>query len=82
MQEAVKNLLLVLVTLFPMVDPLGGSPFFSGADQGILTGEARKALSWRVAVNSFFLLVATYFVGLTCSPFLGFRCQWCRSAEA
>jgi small neutral amino acid transporter SnatA (MarC family) len=28
MQEAAQNLLLVLVTLFPIVDPIGGSPFF------------------------------------------------------
>ncbi len=27
------------------------------------TPEARKALSWRVAINSFFLLIASYFVG-------------------
>ena len=28
MQEAAQNVLLVVVTLFPIVDPLGGSPFF------------------------------------------------------
>jgi small neutral amino acid transporter SnatA (MarC family) len=73
MQEAAKNLLLVLVTLFP-VDPLGGSPFFLVLTREY-SPEARKALSWRIAVNSFFLLVATYFVGtygLTCSPFWDF----------
>ena len=80
MQEAATNLLLVLVTLFPIVDPLGGSPFFLALTREY-SPEARKALSWRIAVNSFFLLVATYLSGLTCSPFLGFRCQWCRSAE-
>ena len=80
MQDAAKNILLVLVTLFPIVDPLGGSPFFLALTREY-SPEARKALSWRIAVNSFFLLVATYLSGLTCSPFLGFRCQWCRSAE-
>src|ERR1700735_4596186 len=70
MQEAVKNLLLVLVTLFPIVDPLGGSPFFLALTSEHSPGE-RKALSWRIAVNSFFLLVATYFVGTYVLAFFG-----------
>jgi multiple antibiotic resistance protein len=64
MQEATKNLLLVLVALFPIVNPLGGSPFFLALTWEYAP-EARKTLSWRTAVNSFFL----------CSPFLEFRCQ-------
>ena len=81
MQEAAKNLLLVLVALFPIVDPLGGSPFFLALTRDYAP-EARRALSWRIAVNSLFLLIGSYFVGtyiLAC--FLGFRCQSCRSAE-
>src|SRR6202034_1849944 len=70
MQEAVTNILLVLVTLFPIVDPLGGSPFFLALTREY-SPEARKALSWRIAVNSFFLLVATYFVGTYVLAFFG-----------
>src|SRR3984885_4282170 len=70
MQDAVQNLLLVLVTLFPIVDPLGGSPFFLALTREY-SPEARKALSWRIAVNSFFLLVATYFVGTYVLAFFG-----------
>jgi multiple antibiotic resistance protein len=70
MQEAATNLLLVLVTLFPIVDPLGGSPFFLALTREY-SPEARKALSWRIAVNSFFLLVATYFVGTYVLAFFG-----------
>src|SRR6202046_4431538 len=70
MQEAVKNLLLVLVTLFPIVDPLGGSPFFLALTRDY-SPEARKSLSWRIAVNSFVLLVATYFVGTYVLAFFG-----------
>jgi len=70
MQEAAQNILLVLVTLFPIVDPLGGSPFFLALTRDYST-EARKALSWRIAVNSFFLLVATYFVGTYVLAFFG-----------
>jgi multiple antibiotic resistance protein len=70
MQEAAQNILLVLVTLFPIVDPLGGSPFFLALTREY-SPEARKALSWRIAVNSFFLLVATYFVGTYVLAFFG-----------
>jgi multiple antibiotic resistance protein len=70
LQEAAKNLLLVLVTLFPIVDPLGGSPFFLALTREY-SREARKALSWRIAINSFFLLVATYFVGTYVLAFFG-----------
>src|ERR1700723_2093099 len=70
MQEAVKNLLLVLVTLFPIVDPLGGSPFFLELTREY-SPEARKALSWRIAVNRLLLLVATHFVGTSVLAFCG-----------
>jgi small neutral amino acid transporter SnatA (MarC family) len=42
MQEAAQNLLLVLVTLFPIVDPLGGSPLFLALTREY-SPEARKA---------------------------------------
>jgi multiple antibiotic resistance protein len=70
MQEAAKNLLLVLVALFPIVDPLGGSPFFLALTREYAP-EARKALSWRIAVNSFFLLIGSYFVGTYILAFFG-----------
>src|SRR3981081_81251 len=70
MQEAAKNLLLVLVALFPIVDPLGGSPFFLALTREYAP-EARKALSWRIAMNSFFLLIGSYFVGTYVLAFFG-----------
>src|ERR1700758_5646197 len=70
MQEAAKNVLLVVVTLFPIVDPLGGSPFFLALTREY-SRDARKALSWRIAVNSFVLLFATYFVGTYVLAFCG-----------
>jgi multiple antibiotic resistance protein len=70
MQEATKNLLLVLVALFPIVDPLGGSPFFLALTRQYAP-EARKALSWRIAINSFFLLVGSYFIGTYVLAFFG-----------
>jgi len=70
MQEAAKNLLLVLVALFPIVDPLGGSPFFLALTREYAP-ETRKSLSWRIAVDSFFLLLGSYFVGTYVLAFFG-----------
>jgi multiple antibiotic resistance protein len=70
MLEAAKSILLVLVALFPIVDPLGGSPFFLALTKEYAP-EARKVLSWRIAINSFFLLVGSYFVGTYILAFFG-----------
>src|SRR5258708_237846 len=70
MLEAAKSLLLILSALFPIVDPLGGSPIFL-----VMTSEyspsMRRALSWRIAMNSFFLLVGSYFIGTHILSFFG-----------
>jgi multiple antibiotic resistance protein len=70
MLEAAKSLLLVLSALFLIVDPLGGSPFFLALTSEYAR-EARKALSWRIAMNGFFLLVGSYFVGTYILAFFG-----------
>jgi multiple antibiotic resistance protein len=70
MMEAAKSLFLVLSALFPIVDPLGGSPFFLALTREYAP-EARKELSRRIAVNSFFLLVGSYFVGTYILAFFG-----------
>jgi multiple antibiotic resistance protein len=70
MLEAAKNILLILTALFPIVDPLGGSPFFLALTREY-SPEARKGLSWRIAVDSFFLLVGSYFVGTYILAFFG-----------
>ena len=56
MVEAAKSLFLIISALFPIVDPLGGSPIFLALTKEY-TPEARQALSRRIALNSFFLLV-------------------------
>jgi len=70
MAMAVKAFLLVLSALFPIVDPLSGSPIFLA-----LTSEyspaMRRVLALRVAVDSFFLLVGSYFVGSHVLAFFG-----------
>jgi multiple antibiotic resistance protein len=70
MAEVGKNLFLILSALFPIVDPLGGSPIFLALTREYSSG-ARKALSWRIAMNSFFLLVGSYFIGTHVLAFFG-----------
>src|SRR6201993_122377 len=70
MLEAAKNLFLIVSALFPIVDPLGGSPFFL-AMTNEYRPEVRRALSWQIALNSFVILVASYFVGTYILAFFG-----------
>lgn len=70
MVEAGKSLFLILSALFPIVDPLGGSPIFLAMTREYSAG-TRKALSWRIATNSFFLLVGSYFIGTHILSFFG-----------
>jgi len=56
--DAVKVFLLTLSALFPIVDPLAGSPIFLAMTQEY-SPETRKALAWRVAINSFLLMVGS-----------------------
>jgi len=68
--EAGKSILLVISALFPIVDPIGGSPVFLG-----LTKEfprpSRKLLARRISLNSFFLLVASFAIGSHVLAFFG-----------
>jgi multiple antibiotic resistance protein len=70
MIEAAKSLFLILSALFPIVDPLGGSPIFLLMTRDY-SPSTRKALSWRIAMNSFFLLVGSYFIGTHILSFFG-----------
>jgi multiple antibiotic resistance protein len=70
MIEAAKNLFLILSALFPIVDPLGGSPIFLAMTREY-SPATRRALSLRIAMNSFFLLVGSYFVGTHILSFFG-----------
>src|SRR5579872_1813860 len=70
MSEAVKTLLLTISALFPIVNPLGGSPIFLARTDGYPTG-ARRALAQQVALNSFFVLVGSYFIGSYILEFFG-----------
>ena len=70
MGDAVRIFLLTLSALFPIVDPLAGSPIFLATTQGY-SPRTRGTLAWRVALNSLILLVASYFVGAHVLNFFG-----------
>jgi multiple antibiotic resistance protein len=68
--EAGKTLFLILSALFPIVDPLGGSPIFLAMTREY-SRSTRRALSLRIAMNSFFLLAGSYFIGTHVLSFFG-----------
>ena len=79
MVEAAKSLFLILSALFPIVDPLGGSPIFLSMTRDY-SPAIRKELSWRIAMNSFFCWSARILSGRTFCASLEFRSRWCKSA--
>lgn len=68
--QAVETTILFLSALFPIVNPLGGSPIFL-----TLTREyspvSRRLLAQRVALNSFILLVVSGLIGSHILAFFG-----------
>jgi len=68
--EAAKNILLILSALFPIVNPLGGSPVFLAMTHDYHRS-ARRLLARKVAVNSFVLLVASFLTGTHILHFFG-----------
>ena len=70
MTEAAKNLFVFLSALFPIVDPLGGSPIFLTMTRHN-SPQTRRELALRIAINSFYLLVGSYFIGTHILSFFG-----------
>jgi len=70
MTQTLKSILLIVSALFPIVNPLGGSPIFLSLTRDY-SASARRALSRRIAMNSFFLLVGSYLIGTHVLAFFG-----------
>ena len=70
MGDAIAVFLLTLSALFPIVDPLAGSPLFLAMTQEY-SPQTRRVLAWRVALNSLVLMVGSYFVGAHVLNFFG-----------
>src|SRR5579863_2728540 len=68
--EVAKSILLILSALFPIVNPLGGSPIFLALTLEY-PASARMALARSVAINSFFLLIASFLIGTHILAFFG-----------
>jgi multiple antibiotic resistance protein len=68
--ELINSFLLVYAALFPIVNPVGSAPIFLGLTRHC-TEKERASLAWRVAVNGFFLLLASLLVGSHVLEFFG-----------
>jgi multiple antibiotic resistance protein len=68
--EVVKSTILILGALFPIVNPLGNSPIFLALTRDY-PSSARALLSRQIAVNSFLLLIASFFIGTHVLSFFG-----------
>ena len=68
--ETAKSILLIVSALFPIVNPIGGSPVFLLLTQDY-SKESRKLLARRVAINSFVLLIVSMVVGTHILSFFG-----------
>ncbi|MGB7848601.1 MAG: MarC family protein [Candidatus Acidiferrum sp.] len=70
MTPLLKSTFLVLTALFPIVNPLGGAPLFLSLTH-YYSSEERRMLSWRIALNSIVLIVASYLIGTHILMFFG-----------
>jgi multiple antibiotic resistance protein len=68
--EVAKSTLLILSALFPIVNPLGGSPVFLALTRDY-PRPMRRALARQVALNSFVLLIASFLIGTHILHFFG-----------
>jgi multiple antibiotic resistance protein len=67
---AVNAFFLVYAALFPIVNPIADAPLFLGLTE-FCTDAQRIALARRVAINSFFLLIGSMFIGSHVLEFFG-----------
>jgi multiple antibiotic resistance protein len=68
--QLAQSILLVVSALFPIVDPIGGSPVFLSLTFNYDT-KTRRLLARRIAINSFILLVASFAIGSHVLSFFG-----------
>ena|SRR5271170_2576499 len=68
--QLLKTTALVLTALFPIVNPLGSAPIFLSLTR-YYSEQQRKLLSRRIALNSIWLIVVSYFIGTHILAFFG-----------
>jgi hypothetical protein len=70
MTEAFNTFLLVFAAIFPVVNPPGSALVFLGLTRGA-TPEIRRILAWRIARNSFCILICSLLLGALILKFYG-----------
>ena len=70
MIQTAKSILLVVSALFPIVDPIGGSPVFLSLTRQY-SPQTRRLLARRIAMDSFILLVISFTIGSHVLSFFG-----------
>jgi multiple antibiotic resistance protein len=70
MIQTAKSILLIVSALFPIVDPIGGSPVFLSLTRDY-PQPTRRLLARRIAVDSFILLVGSFAIGSHVLSFFG-----------
>ena len=70
MSSALNIFFLVFAAIFPVVNPPGSALVFLGLTRDA-AHEIRRILAWRVARNSFFVLVCSFFLGALVLKFYG-----------
>jgi multiple antibiotic resistance protein len=70
MSDLLKNTLLVVGALFPIVNPIGNTPIFLSLTRG-LSGHGRAALSRMIAFNGLMLILTSIFIGTHILAFFG-----------
>jgi len=70
LSDLVKNVLLVVGALFPIVNPIGNTPIFLSLTRG-LSDRGRAALARIIAVNGLILIVTSIFIGTHILAFFG-----------
>jgi len=70
MTSALNIFFLVFAAIFPVVNPPGSALVFLGLTRDA-SHEIRRILAWRVARNSFFVLVYSFFLGALVLKFYG-----------
>jgi multiple antibiotic resistance protein len=70
MTSALNIFFLVFAAIFPVVNPPGSALVFLGLTRDA-AHETRRILAWRVARNSFFVLVCSFFLGALVLRFYG-----------
>src|SRR5271168_4077941 len=66
----IKNTLLVVGTMFPIVNPIGNTPIFLSLTRG-LSSRGRAKLARMIALNGFILIVVSIFIGTHILHFFG-----------